>query len=244
MARAHGDVIGKAVDEVVEAYLPRSTRVDTSALIAGLTNALARAADELETKQRTLETELADDAAPRQTRDAVAQDLYDRVVTFRAVVEAVCGPGAVRSLGFGGTTPRDPTQLLSLTRAMLANASRTRLKPTQPGISFDVRRATEGMEQLCDQLERALQAVRKEDKEADAALIARDQAQEQLDQRRMAIATLLEQFCLLAGMDELSQRVRPTNRRSGHRRERQDDSPAGPSDPAGPGSSDRRNPAG
>lgn len=47
VARAHGDVIGKAVDEVVEAYLPRSTRVDTSALIAGLTNALARAATQL-----------------------------------------------------------------------------------------------------------------------------------------------------------------------------------------------------
>lgn len=214
VAKAHGPAIGQAVDELVAPFMPRGTRPATGALIAGLMGAVAHAADDLIAKQEVLESELADDAAPRAARDEVANKLYNRVVGFRSTVESTCGQAAVRALAITGNTPRDPGQLLTLARTMLRNASKAKLEPTQPGVTIDVRTATRGIANLCDELEGHIKAVRREDKEADAALIARNQSQDVLEARTSATAGVLEELCLAVGMVELSERVRPATRRA------------------------------
>jgi hypothetical protein len=176
---------------------------------------LQQALDTLLETDEAYQRELLDDDAPRQARDAAAALLYERLVELRELVTGVYGAAAAREAGFNANTPRDPVQLSRFANQVGKALASVKLpKPRLRGASLQTRELSDELDEKRKELDGHLAVVARETKEAQAALSARQTAQDLFDERYTGVASLLSGLLRLAGKPDLADRVRMTWRRS------------------------------
>ncbi len=160
--------------------------------------------------------ELADDPGGLARRDESTADTYSSMTDFREVGAAVYGREYMRLLGFDGPTPRDPTALERLAALILeAVASTTPPAPRRSGLSLDPAQWTEPLTASRTDLSKALKNVADENREAEATLVAKNDAIAGYDRTFSATATLIAAMLGFVDQKELARRVRPSSRRPG-----------------------------
>lgn len=159
--------------------------------------------------------EQADDPAFRSLRDekqAQAVDAWDFVVSR---IESAEGPNSPRHYGLRQAKPKTPDQLVNV---MLAASGRLR-ESNAPfvdrlGVSTSPASLADLLQHAAQELNTALDHVRRESRELQNALIQRDEAMDAWQQMYQSIAQFAEALFRLAGSPRMAEYVRPTQRRN------------------------------
>ena len=117
-ATQQGEVLGAALAE--RSVAESGVALDVSGLLNFLATTLEMSVTTLINADEAHERELADDPGARDARDEAARSLYDDVVSARAMLTAVYGDAVVDSLGFFGSTSRDPVVLARQGRSVVS----------------------------------------------------------------------------------------------------------------------------
>jgi hypothetical protein len=184
-------------------------------LLAVLAGALTNAGDALAQADVAHAAELADDAAPRRARDEAFTELREQVMGARTTLASVYGNRILVSYDLAGETPED-TDLLLQRATSVAGLLETRAiteKPRQMGVSVDAQAIAKAMRDTMTTLRRALDDVRREEREAQLTLARRNDAAATWSERYQGVADIVTGIYELVGRNELADVVRPTMRR-------------------------------
>ncbi len=212
-ADTHGDAVASILNPL---FAATGVPADVAPAIKGLGALVRKAAEEMVRADVAHEEELADDAAPRTARDEAVQRLYAPLTEVRAAASVAYGDATVALLGFSGPTPKEPTAILALGRAVLAALPKLRdAKPRSRGLSIDPEVYLAELPGTIAALAAALEDVTREAREAETTLTAKHRAIATYDERFSAAAAALTALFQLAGEHELAARVRPSVSRPG-----------------------------
>jgi hypothetical protein len=215
-ALTHADQVGARLDQELAPASSADATGNIAALIRRLGQTLKASIDELVAADRVHESEKADDVEVRQELDEAIDGVYREVVDFRAVLEGVGGTAATAQAGLAGATPREPIALGRLAHALHDRLpALTGVTSMRRGVTFDAMAYAEPLKEALSRLERAQQALRREERELEATLMAKNRVMSAHDTRFLTIARTLESLFRLAGFEELANRVRPSARRPG-----------------------------
>lgn len=160
--------------------------------------------------------ERADDAVLAAEREEAKSGVRDLLVRVRAILEAVFGPRVFTTLGVSGPTPDEVVALSRFSRAVVNGLAGSKLpEPLVPGASFDPAPYVAQLAPAVERLENALGAINKDTRENQAALMERDRAFAASRELFSQVANFTSALLALAGLGELSKRVRPTGRTTG-----------------------------
>lgn len=212
-AHTHEARIGKAVKVKMGAGVDGAT----STLLRGAAKVLETCRDALLAADERNNVERSDDEGVRKARDQRAAAVRDKLMNDRRRLGGiVVEEDYVKRLGFEGLTPEQPDTVLELARVV-----QHRLKdvpaPTSslPGYHFDPVKWAEDYEPLIAQLDKAIERVGTEVREAEATLVDKKRAVAEFDETFSACATLVSALLSMGGEKELAARVRPSARRAG-----------------------------
>lgn len=159
-----------------------------------------------------LATERADDVVVRAERNQAHHALYDMVVETK---EYLRDAATQQRLGLNGPTPRDPAVLASYVRAAIFSLRKhPGAIPGPLSLSLPSTDIADRLEGLLDELERSLQAIKNEARKADQWLSKRNQVLKDWQRVYIANGKMAEGAFRRAGLSELADRIRPTERRA------------------------------
>lgn len=218
-AETHAERLQEKFAAIFTPHLKGKEKLPDVGLVARLIARRLRATtDVLVDKSDAYDKELADDAGPREERDEKAATLTREVVEIRSLLEAAYGPGILRELGIDGKTDVEPKAILGKAKRLvdeLTNPSRTWPKPRRKGVKIDPAAWVEDLQAPIQSLERAIEAVAREAREAQAANSAKINAMNQNDDVFSRSASCLSELLRLVEEDKLSGQVKPSGRRPG-----------------------------
>lgn len=214
---------GKAQGALAEAFgrflRPGETFPDLDLFQRLCQRALAERREELVRRDEDHLSELRDDPAARQRRDAAAQAVLAILVPIRDAFRAFFGPqGPATLLGLGGAMTRDPVVLARKGRRILDLFRSDSLElpaPRLSGLEIDVSGWVDDLEPPLIELESALRQVSRDRRRAETTLLAKQDAVTDHDASFGLVARFLEGLYRLGGLDEIASRVRPSSRRPG-----------------------------
>lgn len=214
---AQAQTIGRVLAEMLRSFLASGEVLPDMAFFVVLLGRLLRSSGNvLVERDDVYQAELSDDAAPRSERDSMVEQLQRKLVQTRDAINGVYGPVAVRRLGYTDRTPRDPEAVVRLARQVVAAIPEMRLeRPLFSGASVDLTAMGQELTEGADQLQRHLEDVAREVREAQVAKASRDQAMERHDANFSQVANLMVALLRLAGQPELAERFRPSTRSPG-----------------------------
>jgi hypothetical protein len=214
---AQAQTIGRVLGETFRSFLTSGEVFPDMAFFVVLLGRFLRASGNvLVERDDAYQAELSDDAGPRFERDEMVERLQRRLVQVRDAINGVYGPVAARRLGFADRTPRDPEAVVRLARHVVGAIPEVRLdKPLFPGASIDLTAMVQQLTADADDLQRHLEEVAREVREAQVAKASRDQAMEKHDANFSQVANLMMALLRLAGQPELADRFRPSQRTPG-----------------------------
>ncbi|MEO5729383.1 MAG: hypothetical protein ABIV93_20500 [Byssovorax sp.] len=231
----HGAEVSEALEKLLFPKGPPA-HLTVERLLAALGQVLEQARSELMTADLANAAELADDEAPRAARDQAIADVRARLISIRGTLSAVFGSGILTTYGLGGETP-DDVDLLAHRAASVASLLAERPiveKPKQAGVTVDAAALAQSLQQPMKNLTAALGDVRREEREAQLTLKARNAALAVWNARYQGVADVATGLFELVERGDLADLVRPTARRRAGLAE-QADLPASPAaDPAKP----------
>lgn len=206
----HRDVIARGAS----IKLPGHTPEQVAAFIDGNLAYLRASTRALDAAEEAYVRERADDVPLRDARDAATVDLLELHVSVRDRIEDVFGPRALVLYGLDGTTPREPKALAThVTSAVnLLNTEPNEGRDSMGG-ALTTAAVAEALSTKLLPLATHLDALVREDRENEAALTLRDRATDEWRHAYRSVATLLSGLYLLAGREDLAERIRPTARR-------------------------------
>lgn len=217
---AIGDAQGETLTAAVAASLARGRRdvgTDLDALLEMLTGRLLAARDAMVAADATHEKGLSDDPAARAAHGEAAANLYGDLVDLRDITSGSYGPELASAL-FGGPTPRDPVVLQRFGHEVAEQLLVTAFPAArQAGVSLDRAAAANMLREKSMLLATQLEAVAREEREAQVTLVEKNRAIDAYDRVFQGVSTVLTGLFILAGQDELAERVRPSARRPGLR---------------------------
>lgn len=199
------------IEERVEALIAKKKGKKVSAiksLVVSLAQLLEEDADALDGAQGELDAEKLDDAEPRERRDELTQKLQQKLSRVRVRCEAAAGGAAARRVGFVGTIPREPAQLLSYAATVVSQAKKHAVEVKSSEMSFSLSKALDGVSALLASLGESLNDVAREGREEQAARAKRNTARDEFDEHYDAIALIAEGLFKLVGLHEQADRVR------------------------------------
>lgn len=218
----------RSADQVLEAItthtgaLEAALRVQLTApelplhaVLSAIATSISTSADALRATSAAHQAELNDDHAPRAARDTHAATLYSAVVDLRQAVRGMYGQSTLKALGQTGTLHARPDQLLATARALLESVPTILPHHTPRFSALDPETLVAPLRAPIAGLAEALAGVDREAREAEATLIARNDAMQAYDQAFSRGAAAVASLFRLAGMDEHARRVRPSTRRPG-----------------------------
>jgi hypothetical protein len=216
-ADTYGERIGQALTSLFTPYLRPDEQLPDFTLVVELIGRAQRgSADVMMSADETHELELSDDDAPRQARDQARDALAAEIISLRDLTRALYGPGIVRALGLEGDTPDDPVQLMRLGRQVVEALGKIPLPPPRlAGATIDVAQITSRLAGLARDLERHLDEVAREVREAQVTQTQKNRSISDYDAFFAGAAMVVAGFLRLAGERELADRVRPSRRRPG-----------------------------
>ena len=239
-AEAHAERVAGAFKAKFEGAVPAGKTVpDMGVMLLTLAKALRDASAELVDKSQQHEVELADDAAPREARDAATKQLVQAMVAIRATVETVYGHAGLKALGLDGRTPTDSKAIGAHARTFvkLATSPGLKLPKPQEGVAVDIKVWIKKVSKPLRALDQARKDVAKEEREAQITGSAKARAMEAFDELFGVVATFTSATLDLIGEDTLAARIKPSMRRRGVTTEG-DDGTGGEGDDDGDASED------
>lgn len=159
------------------------------------------------------ETELADDTEPRKQRDETAEKVRRILNDLRAAIETTYGGSGLPRLHLSDPIPNDPQALAMLARTVLGDLRDESIKlpaPRRRGLSLDREAFAEELAADLPSLDKALAAVAREAREAEATARTRRLAMDTNDRVFQRGAAFLSATFTLAGLDELADKVKPS----------------------------------
>lgn len=188
--------------------------------------------DALVTADDTHEDEKADDAAPRNTRDASAATVREACVHARDGVSTVYGEAALRALGMAAAPPavNDGVALVrwaTTAATKLEDAAITLPRAAKRGVSVDRAALAEGIREKLPTLAEAITDVERERRELEATQAAKNAAMERNDKSFALVANVASAVFEAAGMPDQAAKVRPSVRRPGRVESPEDNSSNG-----------------
>jgi hypothetical protein len=230
----HADQVGAQLDQQLAPLPPGGGDDNTAALIRRLGQTLQVSIDGLVAADRAHELEKADDPGVRQELEDSVEAVYREVVDFRAGLEAATGTAGTTSAGLVGATPHEPVALARLGQALVGRLPELASVPaTRRGVAFDAMSYSTPLSTALDRMALAQQAVRREQRELEVTMVAKNRVMAAHDACFLNIARTLESLFRLAGFQELADRVRPSTRRPGLVENDPDRQPAPPAPDAG-----------
>jgi hypothetical protein len=223
-ATVHGGEIASLLHPVLFPKGPAKPDL-TAQLLDALGGVLDRAAAEVERADLAHASELLDDEAPRQRRDAAEAELTAALLQQRDTVSVLYGPATARAYGLVEPLPAQPAQLVVRAKSVVKQLRENpiRDKPLRRGLLLKATDLADELEEHAGRLAAALSDVQREAREAQATLEAKNQAAEQWQTVYQGVTSAFYGLYLLAGRRDLAERIEPTARRR-----------AGLLDPAGP----------
>jgi hypothetical protein len=237
VANTQAGIIADALTVALKPHLAKGEKLPDFALLAAL---FGRRLEVLTTTMVAAdaahETELADDAAPREARDAGVAALYEHLVDLRTTVTGVYGAKAAEDLRLTGKTPRDPLLLSRFAEAVEGACKTAKLpKPKVKGATLHLADLAAEVAALRAPLDQARSDVAREAREATVTLNQKTSAVAAYDDAFEAIATVLEGLLLAAGQSDLAAKVKPSARKPGETGDDPGDgSPPGATPPPAP----------
>lgn len=215
----HSENTGQAWIERYSPYLEEGETMPDMALAMRLVTREMGAKKTIMANASTAhEAELADDAKPRQERDQWQGNLIKKVVSSRDSIESVLGRLALRSLGVSGRTPSEPVALIKTAKKLVDGLEDEEVKLPEPrveGVTIDRVKLAEGLRKAIDPLQKALDAVGLEERQAEATQTKKWEAITENDETFGNGARWLEQTYNLVGKTDIARRVRSSKRRPG-----------------------------
>lgn len=215
-ATTHADLVTARLVPKLAPALPGDGTDNMAGVIRRLGRTLQASVDVLLAADEAHEAEKADDLVVRVELEESIEGVYREVVDFRAGLEAVGQSEAVLHIGLTGTTPRDPTELMRIGRVILGQLPLLgSVEPARRGLLFDAQSYAEPINLALVRLDAAREAMRREQRELEATLLAKNEAMAAYEACFMSVARALESLFRLAGLGWLADRVRPSSRRPG-----------------------------
>ncbi len=212
----HGDDIARQL-AVMNSGLAEDERMSEEALRSYLSwfAAVLRAQNQsLATAEDKYVSEQADDPAVRTRRKDATAELVAATIRVRGRIESLRGAEGLATYGLEQVTPR---QSIALAEHVGMAIKLLRQRPVQiddPLLGmFDSAEVANGLEAVLAPLLQSLQDTQREKRELEATLIERNRALSDWLLRYRGVAGALTGIYLLAGAEELAQRIRPTVRR-------------------------------
>jgi hypothetical protein len=159
------------------------------------------------------EVELADDTEPRKLRDDAADKLRRILSDLRTAIETTHGAVALPRLHLTDNISQDPSALAMLARSVLVHLRDDSVKlpaARRRGLSLDREAFAEELATELPVLDKALAAVAREAREAEVTLRAKRLAMEANDRAFARGAEFLSATFVLAGLDELAGKTKPS----------------------------------
>ena len=207
---------GAAVAERVAARVadPEKREVAKAGALALLTSGAAdieAAVAALEAADQAHEAELADDSEPRRVRDDAADAGRATLVLIKQSVAAVWGSAGLRALRLEGDTPKQADQIRAQLEQFAAMPGHTAMPArTNPLQTFDLMPAAQHAQADAAALKAALQAVAREEREAETTLVAKWTAMDAFDETYRSVVPMVRGLFVRAGERELADRLVPS----------------------------------
>nr|AGC72636.1 hypothetical protein [uncultured bacterium A1Q1_fos_565] len=248
-ATVHGPQIVEPLHAVL---FPKGTAKPelTEKLLAALGDVLERAAKEVQDADLAHAAELLDDVEPRLVRDEAHAKLAATLLSLRETLAALYGPATMAAYGLSESLPELGAQLLQRGRAVESLLRKTPIaqKPLRAGVTVKASVLADELAPLVEALDKALDAVQRESREAQLTLTRKNQATAAWDQVYQGVTYAFYGLYLLAGRKDLAERIEPTARRRAGLTEEADQphpladplspSPGSPGGPSGPDPAD------
>ncbi len=222
-AHTHASEVSIRVAELLSPHLRPDEQMPDIALAIRLVGRLIAAENEtLVRADAAHERELADDAAPRKARDEGTEKVRRILVDLRAAVETTCGLSGLPRLHLAEAVPTDSSVLATIGRAVwdaLRDESVRLPAPRRRGLSLDRLAFAEELAAELPLLEKALGAVAREMREAEATLRQKRAAMEANDRAFSRGAAFLSATFALGGLDDLAGSLKPSSRQPGETRD-------------------------
>lgn len=213
-ATVHGSQIASLLHPVLFPRGPAKPDL-TVQLLDALGGVLDRAAAEVERADLAHASELLDDEAPRQQRDAAEAELTALLLQQRDTLSALYGPGTARAYGLAEPLPPQPAQLVVRARSVVKQLRENpiRDKPLRRGLVLKPTDLADELDEHASHLSDALSDVQREAREAQLTLEAKTQAAEQWQRVYQGVTSAFYGLYLLADRRDLAERIEPTARR-------------------------------
>jgi hypothetical protein len=210
----HGAEVSDALEKILFPDGPPA-HLTVAMVLTALGASLQRSANELRDADLVNAAELADDDAPRAARDQGIINLRARLISIRGTLSSVFGNAVLSAYGLAGETPEDADLLVHrATNAADLLAKRPLVEPpTQSGVAVDAVALGLSLEKPITQLTSALADVKREEREAQLTLKARNAVAAAWNTRYQGIADTATGIYEAVGQADLADRVRPTARR-------------------------------
>jgi len=222
-AHTHANEVATRVAELLAPHLRPDEQMPDFGLFLRLVGRLIATENEVLVRADAAhERELADDAAPRKARDEAVEKVRRILVDLRAAVETTCGMAGLPRLHLLEAVPTDPSVLATIGRSVLdaLRDESVRLPAARRrGLSLDREAFAEELELELPPLEKALAAVAREAREAEATLRQKRAAMEANDRAFSRGAAVLSSAFALADLEELATRLKPSQRQPGETNE-------------------------
>jgi len=170
----------------------------------------------LVTTDNTHQTELADDDPARNDRDNAASALRTECVDLREILTGMFG-NTIATQVLPEAVPRDPVMLARHGQTIEENLTRITLPTSRiPGATLDKPALIARFGLLRQTLEKTIQVVAREVREAQATQSAKDTAIDSFDNYFSMGADVTSSLLRLGGMPDQAAQLRPSARRPGH----------------------------
>ena len=216
----NADAIGAGLESVLapvgagEKDSPAAKGPYLAAFVRLLGKHLAASGTALEHADKAHELEMADDVAPRNTRDEFATKARETLIELRALLEPTYGESSLVALGIADAVPQDPQAILSVgKRVQAALATASLGEPRRKGVTLDLKVFAKELTSTLKPLEQALNDVAREAREGQVTLAAKTQARQIHEDDFQRVATLVEGLARFAGLQDVAARVRPSARK-------------------------------
>lgn len=165
-------------------------------------------------REEALSAELGDNPALRAALGEALAGTRGALVQGRELSRSLYEPDVVAGMGLAGETPEDAATLLSYGRGAAQGLRAQSGKPGRLGVAVDLTPLADALDQALVTLKAAHEAAVADVKEDQAARLARDEAFDALRAVYRSAALIIEGYFRQAGLHELADRLRPTERRA------------------------------
>lgn len=179
---------------------------------------LTRLRDDLRAADRHLRTQKLQETQSRKRRDAVIKDVNAKVAKLRRLFGGVYEDDQLAEVGFARRNARPPEELLEQAAYLVVRLGRKNLQLTgsqYDDFELDAPKFARELKPRVTKLRLALTALRRQERQTEAAQLAKNEAMEEFNQGFVWMARTVESYLRLAGLEKQAALVRPSTRRPG-----------------------------